>query len=193
MNQILSEKQYQRYIIDQLVNNNGYIERKADCFDRYFAMDRELLFRFLDDTQPKTMQKIRKTYGQATEETVVNCINNELTRRGSGSLISVLKHGVYINGDRIDLMYTRPATSFNEKLNILYGKNILSVMEEVWASDSERIDLVVFLNGIAIMTFELKCNAAKQSYEDAIVQYRTQRSPKTRLFPKSGPSFPFCR
>lgn len=182
MNQILSEKQYQRYIIDQLVNNNGYIERKADSFDRFFAMDRELLFRFLDDTQPKTMQKIRKTYGQTAEETVVNCINNELTRRGSGSLISVLKHGVYINGDRIDLMYTRPATSFNEKLNVLYGKNILSVMEEVWASDSERIDLVLFLNGIAIMTFELKCNAAGQSYEDAIVQYRTQRSPKTRLF-----------
>lgn len=55
-------------------------------------------------------------------------------------------------------------------------------MEEVWASDTERIDLVIFLNGLAIMTFELKCNVAGQSYEDAIYQYRTERNPKTRLF-----------
>ncbi|MBQ7644763.1 MAG: type I restriction endonuclease subunit R, partial [Spirochaetales bacterium] len=184
MNQILSEKQYQRYIIDRLVADNGYIERDSASFDRLHAIDPEVLFRFLDDTQPKTMAKLRKTYKDKTEETVINCINNEMTRRGSvgGSLIETLKHGVMINGDRLNLMYMKPATSFNRELNALYDKNILSVMEEVWASDDERIDLVLFLNGIAIMAFELKCNAAGQSYGDAIVQYRTQRSPKTRLF-----------
>ena len=51
MNNILSEKEYQRYIIDELVNNNDYIERKATSFDRYFAIDREMLFKFLWDTQ----------------------------------------------------------------------------------------------------------------------------------------------
>ena len=55
-------------------------------------------------------------------------------------------------------------------------------MEEVWASNDERIDLVIFLNGIAIMSFELKCNAAGQSYQDAIYQYRVDRDPNTRLF-----------
>lgn len=55
-------------------------------------------------------------------------------------------------------------------------------MEEVWASNDERVDLVIFLNGIAIMSFELKCNAAGQSYQDAIYQYRVDRDPKTRLF-----------
>jgi len=55
MNNILSEKEYQRYIIDELVNNNGYIERKAADFDRLFAVDREMLFKFLWDTQPDTM------------------------------------------------------------------------------------------------------------------------------------------
>ena len=44
MNNILSEKEYQRYIIDELLNNNGYIERKATDFDRLFAIDREMLF-----------------------------------------------------------------------------------------------------------------------------------------------------
>ena len=60
--------------------------------------------------------------------------------------------------------------------------NIFSVMEEVWISDKERIDLVVFLNGLAIMSFELKCNMAGQDYTFAINQYRTERDPKNRLF-----------
>jgi type I restriction enzyme R subunit len=63
-----------------------------------------------------------------------------------------------------------------------YEKNIFSIMEEVWASDDERIDLVIFLNGLAIMSFELKCNTAGQSYQDAIYQYRVDRNPKIRLF-----------
>lgn len=59
--------------------------------------------------------------------------------------------------------------------------------KEVWASDSERVDVVIFINGIAIATFELKCNAAGQSVEDAIWQYRKERNPETRLFMfKSG-------
>lgn len=32
------------------------------------------------------------------------------------------------------------------------------------------------------MTFELKCNAAGQSYEDAIYQYRTEKNPKQDYF-----------
>ena len=51
MNNILSEKEYQHFIMDRLVQDNGYIVRKATSYDRLFAMDRELLFRFLNDTQ----------------------------------------------------------------------------------------------------------------------------------------------
>ena len=181
MNNILSEKQYQRYIIDELVNNNNYIERKATAFDRYLAIDRELLFKFLWDTQADTMEALKKIYKSALEDTIVNYLNAEMTKT-KGSLLSVLKHGVELANYRLYLMYTRPATTFNKELLQKYEKNIFSVMEEVWASDKERIDLVIFLNGLAIMSFELKCNMAGQSYEDAIYQYRTERNPKTRLF-----------
>ena len=181
MNNILSEKQYQRYIIDELVNNNGYLERKATAFDRYLAIDRELLFKFLWDTQADTMEALKKIYKSALEDTIVNYLNAEMTKT-KGSLLSVLKHGVELANYRLYLMYTRPATTFNKELLQKYEKNIFSVMEEVWASDKERIDLVIFLNGLAIMSFELKCNMAGQSYEDAIYQYRTERNPKTRLF-----------
>lgn len=181
MNNILSEKEYQRYIIDELINNNDYIERKATSFDRYFAIDRELLFKFLWDTQAETMELLRKIYKDLLEETLINYLNAEMTKT-KGSLLNVLKHGVEIANYKLHLMYTKPATTFNQELLDKYEKNIFSVMEEVWASDKERIDLVIFLNGLAIMSFELKCNMAGQSYEDAIYQYRTERNPKSRLF-----------
>lgn len=181
MNNILSEKEYQRFIIDRLVQENGYVERKNDKFDKRFAMDTKLLIKFLRDTQSETMDALYKVYGAKTEDTIVNYINAEITKPKS-SLLYVLKHGITIANYKLDLMYTKPATTYNDDLLEKYNQNIFSVMEEVWASDTERVDLVIFLNGLAVMSFELKCNFAGQSYHDAIEQYKKQRSPKTRLF-----------
>ena len=181
MNEILTEKQYQQFIMDYLKKENGYLVRKDKDFDRLYAMDREMLFKFLNDTQPDEMETLAKIYKHDLEETLVSYINMEITKK-RGSLLDVLKHGIELSNTHLDLMYTKPATTFNKELMEKYKKNIFSVTEEVWASDKERIDLVIFLNGLAIMTFELKCNASGQSYEDAIYQYRTDRNPKTRLF-----------
>ena len=181
MNQILSEKEYQAYILDKLKNNNGYIVRDAKHYNRLYAVDDEMLIQFLDDTQPKAMEKLRKIYKADTEQTIISQINTLVTQR-NGSLLDALKHGIDISNTHLDLMYTKPATDFNKDLLEKYNKNVFSVMEEVWISDKERIDLVIFLNGLAIMSFELKCEMAGQTYEDAIKQYRTERNPKNRLF-----------
>lgn len=181
MNNILSEKEYQRHIMQILEKQNGYVIRPNTKFDRRFAVDKEMLFAFLNGTQPDTMEALGKIYGDKTEETIVNFVNTEITKPKS-SLLSVLKHGVAIANYKLELMYTKPATTYNADLLQKYNQNIFSVMEEVWASDTERVDLVIFLNGFAIMSFELKCNFAGQSYHDAIEQYKKQRSPKTRLF-----------
>ena len=178
---ILSEKDFQKFLLERLVQDNGYVIRKAAHFDRQFAVDREMLFQFLNDTQPDTMEYLRKIYKEDLEATIVSFINAETTKT-RGSLIEVLKHGIEISNQRLNLMYTKPATTFNPELMRKYNQNIFSVMEEVWASDQERVDVVIFLNGLAIISFELKCNTAGQSYQDAIYQYRTQRNPKTRLF-----------
>ena len=181
MNNILSEKEYQHFIMERLEQDNGYIIRKATSYDRLFSIDRELLFKFLNDTQSKTMEALRKIYKDDLEETLVSFINAEVTKT-RGSLLDILKHGVEISSMKLELMYTKPATTFNKELLANYEKNIFSVMEEVWASDNERVDLVIFLNGLTIMSFELKCNVAGQSYQDAIYQFRCERNPKTRLF-----------
>ena len=181
MNDILSEKQYQHFIMDYLKQHNGYIVRTDKNYDRLFAMDKEMLFKFLNDTQPDEMAILSKIYKGDLETTLVNYINMEITKN-RGSLLEVLKHGIEISNTHLDLMYTKPATDFNKDLMAKYEKNIFSVAEEIWASDKERIDLVIFLNGFAIITFELKCNMAGQSYEDALYQFRSDRDPKTRLF-----------
>lgn len=181
MNEILSEKEYQRFIMERLKKDNGYVVRKATSYDRLFAMDRELLFQFLNETQPDEIEALRKIYKSDLEDTLVSFINAEVTKT-RGSLLNLLKHGIEISNMKLELIYTKPATDFNKELLAKYEKNIFSVMEEVWASDDERIDLVIFVNGFAIMSFELKCNAAGQSYQDAIYQYRVDRDPKTRLF-----------
>lgn len=181
MNDILTEKEYQHYIMDELVKH-GYVIRNAKTdYDRAFAMDRGILFKFLLNTQPEAMDALTKIYKDKTEDTVISFLNAEMTKE-RGSLLNVLKNGVEISNQKLNLLYRKPATTFNKEANRLYNENIFSVMEEVVISDKERIDLVIFINGLAVISMELKCNHAKQSYHDAITQYRTERDPKNRLF-----------
>ena len=179
--QLKERADYQAYILEMLRDNNGYQVRSADYYDAGYGMDTELLFSFLNDTQSEAMVKLEKLYKDKTRQTVLNYINNEINKKNR-SLLDVLKHGVeFDNGVKLNLMYRKPATSFNPKADELYNKNVLSVMEEVYHTEGERIDLVIFLNGIAIFTFELKCNTSGQNYEDAIIQYKFHRTHTTRL------------
>ena len=181
MNKIESEMEYEDSILNYLHDKNGFVIRTNDDYDRTIAMDKELLFKFLETTQPKTMEDLRKIYKQNYRDVIVNAINNKITQK-SDSFLNTLKHGIEINNHKIDLMYGNVATSYNPDLTKKYEQNILSVAKEVLISDTERLDAVIFLNGFAIMTFELKCNFAGQSYEDAIYQYRKERNPKNRIF-----------
>ena len=175
-------EEYQRYIIDYLIKENGYIERKFtdNKYNPLYAMDTELLIKFIETTQPETIEYIRSLYPNA-DELIIKRINEDITKRDS-SLISKLKNGVYFdNTTHIDLMYDKPATTFSDELMEKYNSNIFSVMEEVYHKEDERIDLVLFLNGIAIITIELKSNQSGQNYEDAIEQYKNDRDYTTRL------------
>ena len=187
MNTILTEKEYQAYIIQRLLENQ-YILRTADKYDRLRAMDPEILFQFLEATQPKKVAQLKGIFKENYADTLLNYINSEICKP-SRSLIDVLKNGIEISNVKLDLLYLKPATSFNKSLTEKASKNVFSVMEEVWASDKERIDLVIFLNGLAIISFELKCNQSGQSYTHAIHQYRAERNPKTRLFLKKAGCF----
>ena len=83
MNNVLSEKEYQAFILEKL-KGIGYEIWASSHYDKNFAIDREELFRFLYDTQPDTMKVLNKIYRSETEETIVSAINTEETKkRGS--------------------------------------------------------------------------------------------------------------
>lgn len=181
--QLKETTDYQKLILDELVKKNGYILRKSDtCYNQAFAMDTELLFKFLYSTQADKMEKLKKIYKTNFESTVLNVINNDICAK-NGSLIDSFKNGVeFDNGTTLDLYYPKPEMTLNPITIENYNNNIFSVMEEVYHKDKERIDLVIFLNGIAIFAFELKCNTTNQDYKDAIIQYKNTRDATTRLF-----------
>ena len=110
MNNILSEKEYQAYILEKL-KEIGYEIWPSSHYDKNFAIDREELFRFLHATQPDTMKALNKIYRSDTEETIVSAINTEETKK-RGSRLNVLKHGIELSNLHLDLMYSKPATTF---------------------------------------------------------------------------------
>lgn len=183
MSMVQTEKQYQQFIAKYLCEENGFIEHTDHDFNCAYAFDNSPLLQFLYATQKDKMQKLEKLYKLDTVDRILASINAEITKKGS-SLIYCLKHGVNVGNEHLDLMYTKPATTFNKKEWEKYELNIFSVSQEVYADveKKERVDLVLFLNGIAIISVELKCNNSGQDYTDAIYQYRHDRSPDKRLF-----------
>ena len=183
----LTEPVFQRLIIDSLVESEEYVERDSrHDYDPAYAMDTELLFEFLEQTQHDSMERLRSIYDGGYQATVLNVIDQEIRRHG---LLQAIWDGVSLEGGvTLDLVEPRPSALFDKRASDLYQGNQLSVMEEVYHKPGERLDLVVFLNGLAIFTFELKCNTSGTGwdYRDAIEQY-FGRDCKTRLLaPKVG-------
>ena len=166
---------FQQWIIKDLKEKNGYIQRDAAQYDPRLAMDVELLWDFLTETQEETMDYLLK---KLNKDTIINLINKEIVK---GGFLFALKEGVFIENKQLRLLYRKPATSFNEKAVKQYHANRLSVIEEVVYEEIDRIDLVIFINGLALFAIELKFNPSGQSVQDAIKQLKG-RNAKNRLF-----------
>lgn len=184
----LTEDVFQKIFIDHLVNDNGYVQRIASkSYDPLRAMDVDLLFDFLERTQPEEMERLHAIYNGGSRETI---LAKAVAAIGSRGLVDVIWNGIPFDGGvQLDLVCPRPSAAFDHKATSLYGANTLSVMEEVYHKPGERIDLVIFLNGLAIFTIEFKCESSGTGwdYRNAIRQYKTERDCKTRLLmPKVG-------
>ena len=166
---------FQQWIIKDLKEKNGYSQRDAAQYNPRLAMDEELLWDFLMETQEETMDYLLK---KLSKETIITLINKEIVK---GGFLFALKEGVFIENKQLRLLYRKPATSFNEKAVQQYQANRLSVMEEVVYEEGGRIDLVIFINGLALFAIELKFNPSGQSVQDAIKQLKGRNS-NNRLF-----------
>ena len=166
---------FQQWIIKDLKEKNGDIQRDTAQYNPRLAMDVDLLWDFLMETQKETMDYLLK---KLNKDTIINLINKEIVK---GGFLFALKEGVFIENKQLRLLCRKPATSFNEKAVKQYHANRLSVIEEVVYEESDRIDLVIFINGLALFAIELKFNPSGQSVQDAIKQLKG-RNAKNRLF-----------
>jgi type I restriction enzyme R subunit len=179
-----SEKGLEAIITEWLIEHNGF-ERGAMYgmgeYNKDFAVDETRLFRFLADTQPNELTKLRLDEQPNERIVFLTYLNKELRKEG---VIELLRKEFRYKQARFYLFYVLPSKG-NATTEELWGKNIFSVTRQLqYSKENARlaVDFVIFLNGLPITTFELKNRLTKQNTEDAIYQYKTDRDPKELLF-----------
>lgn len=176
----LSEKGFEGYVEECLLKG-GYIKGDPNDYDREYAIDTRIFFDFLEDTQPKKMQKFKEAYKDQYKTRILYRLNQELSKRG---MIDVLRHGLKSYIASLDLAYFKPSSGLNDEIVKLYNKNRVSVTRQVHYStkNEKSVDLILFVNGLPVVVLELKNAFTGQTYEDAINQYKKDRSPSELLF-----------
>ncbi|MGH9320521.1 MAG: type I restriction endonuclease subunit R, partial [Vicinamibacteria bacterium] len=159
----------------------GYRKRRPEDYDRALCLIPKDVIDFLLATQPKEWERLRQHHGADVKERFLVRLSRETGRRGT---LDVLRKGVNDSGCKFRLAYFRPASGLNEETRRLHAANLSSIVRQLRYSErgEPSLDLVLFLNGIPVLTAELKNPLSGQDVEDAIRQYRTDRDPREPLF-----------
>ena len=177
------EIEMESIIEDYLVDKNNYISREYTKYDKDLCIDSDLVLKFIYATQPNEWEKLKEQHGERVKEKFLKRLYNEIERRGT---LDVLRKGIKDYGSHFDLFYSRPASKMNETYQKLFQANLWSVMRQVHFStkNNKSLDMVLFINGLPIITIELKDKLSGSSYsvDNAIKQYKTDRDPKEPLF-----------
>ncbi len=176
------ESGFEDYIVNYLVNYNNYRLRNSQKhYDKKQCLDKELLINFITTTQPEKWNRLRKQFDEDAESHFINRVVKEINIRGT---IDVLREGINDTGNDFKLAYFKPNSSLNEDTQKLYEANIFSVIRQLLYSEKtkDELDLAIFINGLPIITTELKNPFTKQNVDDAIKQYKKSRNPKEPLF-----------
>jgi type I restriction enzyme R subunit len=148
-------------------------------FDREFAIDRRHFWRFLEDTQTDELAKIKDRPNW--QRLVLERLNRKIEKEG---ILKVLKGGLRIDDAHLTLLYSQPYNTINPEVAKRFEQNIFSVTRQVHYSQADplkSLDMVIFINGIAVATFELKNAWTGQSTYHAMKQYREDRDPNEPL------------
>ncbi|GAA4839478.1 type I restriction endonuclease subunit R [Algivirga pacifica] len=172
-----SERGFQKYIVQELAEKNGFIESSSADFNKEFCINPTQLWDFIEATQPDAFEMIQRKGKRA----FLVRLDKKLHELG---VIEVLRKGIKHFDKTINLFYRQPASSYNAKDLKKYQSNTFSVTQELGYSETNanRLDLTIFLNGLPIITCELKNPLSGQTVHNAIRQYQTDRDPKEKIF-----------
>ena len=178
------EVHFEQAICDHLAAH-GWLHGEGDAehYDRTHGLYLPDLLAWIEVTQPDSWQRLTKTHGTAAGEHIVQRVRKNLNERGT---LEVLRRGVEMLGlkEPLSLVQFKPALAINPVIQQHYAANRLRVVRQVRHSPNnpkDALDLVLFVNGIAVATAELKSDFT-QSVGDAVDQYRFDRHPQ----PKGG-------
>lgn len=175
-----TEKAFQNDIIAHLVST-GYHQRGNHNYNRASCIDLELTLKFIQDTQEREWKKFQRVYGEQAEQKFFYRLINGIDKKGT---INVLRNGFKDVGCHFELFYPKPNNKKNPDLFEKFEKNIFSVIDELeyeQKEDGKRLDLVISVNGLPIITIELK-DTFSQGVEKAIKQYKEDRDPREKIF-----------
>jgi type I restriction enzyme R subunit len=171
-----SEKGFQRLIVKALSEKEGFETSVSNDFDREFCINKDQLLAFLEKSQLANYNYIQ----QVGERSFLVRLDKAIQEKG---IIEVLRKGIKYNDKTIYFFFPQPNSSYNQKDQAKYEANIFSVTEELIYSDDNknRLDLTIFLNGLPIITMELKNAFTHQAVQNAIRQYMYDRNPKDKI------------
>ena len=177
----LTEKQFESDIEYSFLTYGGYAKGDAKAFDRTVALDVATLISFVKATQPKSWEKYETIYGTSCEKSFVERFCKEVRSLG---LLSVLRHGFKDRGITFRVVYWKPETSINQTAQAQYERNVLHCTRQLHysVSNENSIDIVLFLNGIPVVSMELKNQFTGQDTDNAIHQYKFDRASKDTIF-----------
>ncbi len=176
----ISEKGLEALIVRELVAS-GYVQGNSTDYNRDLAVDVAQLLAFLKATQPEAFATLELDVDGIKRTQFLHRLQGEIAKRG---VVDVLREGVSHGPAHVDLYKLLP-TPGNTTAAEAFSKNIFSVTRQVRYSSDEAqraLDMVIFVNGLPVLTFELKNSLTKQTVADAIVQYQTDRNPNELLF-----------
>lgn len=181
------EAELENNIIEYLVSNQGYLYIKPDemkiSFDRKYAFDEKRILEFIKTSQPDEFDILRLDTDSGKEK-FYKQLDTSIRQNG---IVSVLKNGIKCYPSLGTIIFyhaldpKRPS-SYDE-----FKMNIFSVTNQLTYSDKNKgleLDLAIFVNGLPIITMELKSRASSTgwTYKDAEEQYKNDRDPKETLF-----------
>ncbi|WP_299060100.1 type I restriction endonuclease [uncultured Polaribacter sp.] len=176
------EIHFEEHIENYLTNSvKEYTSVSSALYDKDLCVIPSEIIAFIKDTQPKQYQALEKQYGALVDVKIVETIAKNITKNKT---LDVLRNGVKDRGQKLTLAYFKPAHNKTPEHEEAYAKNRLSLVRQFQYSNRNKneIDIVLFINGIPVVTIELKNALTRQNHHNAIKQYMQDRDPKGEPF-----------
>lgn len=138
------------------VASNGFVRGLPSDFNAQYAIDEKLFWRFLDQTQKSELTKLQKHNPSDWQRKLLERYDRLMKKHG---ILYLLKKGLPVDDAHFNLMYPAPLASSSEKVKQQFASNIFSCTRQVRYSQAnplQEIDVVLLLNGIPLVTMELK-------------------------------------